>query len=251
MTTNAVDFFFQTMSRYEVLDHDELVALSAKVRTWQDHELGPDGCSELIQRHGRAARDRMVRHNLRLVVRIWQDCYSSRKLHSKHPGLADALQNAAKGLIRACEKFDPSTGYKFSTYATTWIHKGFRDYLSQEERMVRIPSHNFHIVARACAIQTLRTSQGLPEHSMEELAEVIGKDRKAKPSPEVLKQWMTAYATTMPRSFSEVVGEDTTLEDMVASSVTSSVDEDLDIESKAKEAMGYLTELERNVLKQR
>ena len=136
-TTTAVDFYFQSMSRFQVLEADEVIELSRKVQAWQQFEGGPDAATPLVKRYGIAARDKLVRHNMRLVVKVWKDNYATR-VTSKDAGLADMLQRATCDLIRAAEKYDASKGHKFSTYAITWIHKGMKDYLACEQRAVRI-----------------------------------------------------------------------------------------------------------------
>ena len=248
-TTTAVDFYFQSMSRFQVLENDEVIELSRKVQAWQQHEGGPDACSPLVKSYAIAARDKLVRHNMRLVVKVWKDNYATR-VTSKDAGLADMLQRATCDLIRAAEKYDASKGHKFSTYAITWIHKGMKDYLACEQRAVRIPSNNYFQIKSALAIQAQRTAAGLPEFTMEELVADMSKTRRNMPSPETLGQWIESYLSTNPRSFAERVGEDTELGDMIGQSVNDEADEDV-IADRAREAMGYLTEFERNVLEAR
>ena len=73
---NAVDFFMNNMGRYELLDHKVICALAETVQAWQTHEDGPDNAPFLVRCRGKAARDKIVNHNLRLIVHIWQRNYS-------------------------------------------------------------------------------------------------------------------------------------------------------------------------------
>ena len=248
-TASAVDHFFQTMGRFQLLDRDEVIELSRKVQAWQQHQNGPDNCSPIIKRIGIASRDKLVRHNLRLVVKIWKDNYSTRVTH-KDSGLADILQAGSQWLIRAAEKFDATKGHTFSTYATTWIHKGMKDYLGSEERLVRMPTNNYFLTKAAMLIQANRKAADLPAFTMEELVEEMSKTRRNMPTPKMLGEWISAYQTTTTRSFSEPVGEDSELGDLVAVTAINEENHDVVLE-RTREAMAYLTEFERTVLEKR
>ncbi|KUL20547.1 sigma-70 family RNA polymerase sigma factor [Streptomyces regalis] len=86
-------------------------------------------------RDGWAAKDHMIRANLRLVVAM-----AKRHAHRGVP-LLDVIQEGNLGLIRAVEKFDHTKGFKFSTYATWWIRQAIERGLAQHARVVRLPMH--------------------------------------------------------------------------------------------------------------
>ncbi len=249
MTSSAVDLFFDQMSRFKVLEAEEVINLSRKVRTWQDDEQGPDNSPRSTRLVGLAARDKLVRHNLRLVVRVWKDSYYAR-LNHQAAGLADALQNGAMGLVRAAEKYNAATGHKFSTYAITWIHKGFRDYFATEERMVRIPSNNYYLARTAIAIQNKAVRAGLPRPSVEQTHAEMSETRRNMPSARTLEEWMNSYASTLPRSFSDPIGEDATLGDLISDTSTDEREEDV-VAERGRYAMQFLTQFERDVLEKR
>lgn len=96
----------------------------------------------------RAARARFVQANLRLVVVI------ARRYNRGTMTLADRIQEGNLGLIKAVGRFDPSRGYRFSTYGAWWIRHAITRALADKDRAVRLPVHlveAMHRLARARA----------------------------------------------------------------------------------------------------
>ncbi len=117
-TTDALQLFLNEMARYPLLTAEEEVELS-----------------KLIERGDKAAKDRMVNSNLRLVVSI------AKKYQGHGLSLLDLIQEGIIGLIRAVEKFDWRRGYKFSTYATWWIRQAVQRGVANKARTIRMPVH--------------------------------------------------------------------------------------------------------------
>ena len=117
-TTDALQLFLNEAARYPLLTAQEEVELAKR-----------------IERGDKAAKDRMINSNLRLVVSI------AKKYQGHGLTLLDLIQEGIIGLIRAVEKFDWRRGYKFSTYATWWIRQAVQRGVANKSRTIRIPVH--------------------------------------------------------------------------------------------------------------
>ena len=116
--TDSLQLFLQDVGKHKLLTAAEEVALAKRV-----------------ERGDKAAKERMINANLRLVVSI------AKKYRGHGVPFLDLIQDGVIGLNRAVEKFDWRKGYKFSTYATWWIRQACQRAISNQGATIRVPVH--------------------------------------------------------------------------------------------------------------
>ncbi len=115
-----------------------------------------------------AAREVLVSHNLRLVVRF------ARPFRSTGVPLADLVQEGTLGLMRAVEKFDPERGLAFSTYAAWWIHQAMIRAVQKESRTIRLPAAVWDAQIRMRRADHALRARTACEPSRDDVGEVLG-----------------------------------------------------------------------------
>jgi RNA polymerase nonessential primary-like sigma factor len=159
LSTDLVRSYLRDIGRVPLLSHEQEITLGRQVQelvaleeleqelemraggSKPDHEqlaqaaqLTPQQLKKRL-RSGQRAKERMVAANLRLVVSV------AKKYTKRNMELLDLIQEGTIGLVRGVEKFDPTRGYKFSTYAYWWIRQGITRAIAEKSRTIRLPIH--------------------------------------------------------------------------------------------------------------
>ena len=151
MTTDMVKLYLHDIGKYHILSPEE------------EQELG-----YLILQGDMEARDKLVQHNLKLVVSI------AKRYCGCGIGFLDLIQEGNIGLITAASKFDVSKGFRFSTYATWWIRQSISNALTSQSRSIRIPAHISHLLRKIKKTKTELIQVLGHEPTMAELAAAVG-----------------------------------------------------------------------------
>ena len=170
-----------------LLTTTEEIEMGRRIQAMQDLKRKPEAeltREEIIQiKRGQRALNRMISGNLRMVAGI------ARKYTGiiRHLTADDIIQEGNIGLCRAAEKYDPSRGYKFSTYAYWWIRQAINRAISDKERMVRIPCNAFESVSKALSWQQEFEAKHGYQPTIEQMAD------QTRVSPEILTSALRAY----------------------------------------------------------
>jgi RNA polymerase primary sigma factor len=148
----------------------------------------------LIRKGDQDARTRMIKANLRLVVKIAQD-YSNYGLP-----LMDLISEGNIGLMKAVERFDPAKGGKLSTYGSWWIKQSIKRALANQSKTIRLPVHMVDKIAKLRRVMTLLTESYGREPTDEELC---GETGMAPKKLSLLKR-----AAQRPTSLDSPVGDE-------------------------------------------
>jgi len=243
---NALSLYLHEMGRVPLLTAKEEIRLALMVqqgkleqqRAMQDDTLPNDKVME----HAKEARRRLIEANLRLVVSI------AKKYQNRGLALLDLIQEGNRGLMIAVEKFDPTRGYKFSTYATWWIRQFVSRAIANQARTIRLPVHTFEAVNRVSKVSARLHQELGREPTIEEIAQQMGS------SVERIYEFLKA--SQQPISLETPVGEDNDnelgdfLEDRMLPSPTE-ITAHHQLQEYVADALQDLSERERGILQLR
>ncbi len=219
----SLDRYLNDISNYDVLSPDEEVNLF-----------------KMVKQGDQAALNRIVHHNLRFVVSVAKQY--------QHMGLwlGDLISEGNIGLIKAAERFDPTRGFKFISYAVWWIRQSILAAINEKSRKIRLPINlkttTAHILAKKAQIEQVKER----EASTEELAAALNI------SEEKIKKCMDHYAKC--KSLDAPLTEDAQngLVDILADGSIPEPDHKLEVTESIKiqveSLMGQLDYREREVL---
>jgi RNA polymerase primary sigma factor len=243
---NALSLYLHEMGRVPRLSAQEEIRLALMVqqgkREQQDAIQYNTLPSDTVMERAKEAQRRLIEANLRLVVSI------AKKYQNRGLALLDLIQEGNNGLMVAVEKFDPTKGFKFSTYATWWIRQFVSRAIANQARTIRLPVHTFETINRISKVSANLHQELGREPTVEEIAQQMGS------SVEKIREFLKA--SRQPISLATPVGEDNDnelgdlLEDQVLQSPTE-ITAQHQLQTYIADALQDLSERERVILQLR
>jgi RNA polymerase primary sigma factor len=197
-TTDLVRVYLTDIGRVALLTAEQEVELAKRIEAglYAQEKIRQADAKEIakipvklrrdlqaIAADGARARNHLLEANLRLVVSL------AKRYQGKGLTLLDLIQEGNIGLVRAVEKFDYTTGYKFSTYATWWIRQALQRAIADQGRTIRVPVHMVEQINKALRVKRdLATEYGreptfgeigvVLEMTAERVEEILGYGRE-------------------------------------------------------------------------
>ena len=217
--------YMSHLTRQRLLTHEEEVRLAGLVKQGDAH-----------------ARHRLVEANMRLVINI------AKNYHSALVPFEDLVQEGAIGLMTATERYDPSRGYRFSTYATHWVKQAISRASDNKARAIRVPAHVSETLRKIERTRASLLRQEGEEPSVEVIARALGMTTR--------KVATYLAAGQDPVSLDMLVGEEenTSLASLINDKTAADPEDELirrEVETELETILGTLNDRERTVMRRR
>ncbi|MCS6937324.1 MAG: sigma-70 family RNA polymerase sigma factor [Candidatus Bipolaricaulota bacterium] len=222
---DPVKLYLQEIGKVSLLTREQEIELARRV------SLGE-----------KEARDALITANLRLVVSI------AKKYMGRGLSFLDLIQEGNLGLMRAVEKFDPSKGFKFSTYATWWIRQAITRAIADQARTIRVPVHMMESVRELQRIKKEHLHEYGASPDLQMLSQELGLSEKQIKQVENLSQYTTSLERPVGEDEEDSLGD--FIEDKNAPSPTKETYK-MFMNEELEHALNQLNEREREILKLR
>lgn len=192
-STDLVRNYLHEIGRVPLLTHDEEVIYGKQVQQMnqlltvkaelEEHNEAPVSLTawakaaslekdnlQHLMKQGQQAKQKMMQANLRLVVSV------AKKYLKRNLDFLDLIQEGSLGLDRAVDKFDPTKGYRFSTYSYWWIRQAMTRAIAQQARTIRLPVHIVEQLNKIKKAQRILTQQLGRQATSKELATELEMD---------------------------------------------------------------------------
>lgn len=207
------------------------------------HPLDPDQEVDLAMRIRRGdlkARNELVTANLRFVVSV------AKQYQNMGVSLDDLISEGNIGLVKAAERFDPTKGFKFATFAVWWIRQAIMLFLVDKSRMVRLPQNIVNVLSRIRSAANTFEQENQRPPSSAELAE------RTEMSVEKVEEYLGHTTSTISMDTPLSADSDATVGEMLPDLSSSAADETLMAESLRHDlqvAMSSCSRREQDILR--
>jgi RNA polymerase primary sigma factor len=219
-----------SLDRYlQEIGKEEMISIEKEIELAQE-----------IRNGNKKALDELTKANLRFVVSVAKQ-YQFRGL-----SLSDLINEGNLGLIKAAMRFDETKGFKFISYAVWWIRQSIIQALSDQGRMVRLPSNRVNLGNKVQRVFSLLEQMHERAPSQEELANEM---KISEEDLQLVNDYHINYVSL--DSPNQTTGEETMLDHMIdekANSTDENIDYTESLRVEIKRCLKTLTERERNIV---